>query len=104
MSATNVQNAALAHPSLMIAGEREVGSLARFAATPEMAHSMVDPTLDAATIADRQREGGGAPRERRPARVRRWRTLLQRVRALWPGRTSPRPPSDQPSLAVEPSR
>ena len=104
MSTPNVQHVAFAHPPLMIPGEREPGLPVRFAVSPEMPRSMVDArSIDAATIADRQREGGGAPRERRPARVSRWTMLMQSARALWPGGTSTRVPPARPSLAVDPS-
>jgi hypothetical protein len=51
----------------LIPGAREPGRLTRFAAV------VPDPpngpsTMDLATIADRQREGGGAPSQRRAAR------------------------------------
>jgi len=40
-------------------------------------------TMDAATIAERQREGGGAPSHRRPAPERTgWRGLGHRLRQL----------------------
>jgi hypothetical protein len=64
---------------VMIPGPRESGSLTRFTARPEVVHSTPDVTMDAATIADRQREGGGAARERRPVRVPRWRPFMQRL-------------------------
>jgi hypothetical protein len=82
MSVANIPIAS-AHASLMIPGERESGPLTRFAVSPEVVHSMVDVTMDAATIADRRREGGGAARERRPARVPPWTVLMQRVAAMW---------------------
>ena len=51
----------------MIPGAREPGMLTTFGV-----HALVIPdspsTMDAATIAARQREGGGAPNQRRPAR------------------------------------
>jgi len=53
-----------------VPGEHERGTLTRFATLA--AHVPVVPdgpgTMDAATIADRQREGGGAPNQRRPVR------------------------------------
>ena len=59
-------------PSLMIPGGREPGMLTRFAAEPVIVNDS-PRTMDAATIAARQREGGGAPSERRPPRERsRW--------------------------------
>ena len=104
MTVTNVQIVGSAHASLMIPGQRESGSLTRFTVSPDVHHFMVDLTMDAATIADRQREGGGAARERRPARVPRWRTLAQRVRAMWRVRgTPPQLASVRQPVAVEPS-
>ena len=51
----------------MIPGAREPGMLTTFGV-----HALVIPdspsTMDAATIAARQREGGGAPNQRRPVR------------------------------------
>jgi hypothetical protein len=51
----------------MIPGAREPGMLTTFGV-----HAIVIPpspsTMDAVTIAARQREGGGAPNQRRPAR------------------------------------
>jgi hypothetical protein len=74
--------------SPMIPGQREPGSLTRFAVTAGMVETMVDVRMDAAGRADRQREGGGAPSERRPARISRWRSLLERV-AAWRARKTP---------------
>jgi hypothetical protein len=73
--------------STMIPGQRESGSLTRFANTPVMVEPMVDRTMDGAGRADRQREGGGAPGERRPARrPPRWTSLRERV-ASWRDRS-----------------
>jgi hypothetical protein len=57
-------------PIKPIPGAREAGALTRFAvAVPPVAPAAADPsTMDAATIAGHEREGGGAPSERRPAR------------------------------------
>ena len=50
----------------LIPGAREAGKLMRFAGP--VAVIAGSTTMDAATILERQREGGGAPSERRPAR------------------------------------
>lgn len=51
----------------MIPGAREPGMLTTFGVQPAVIpHS--PSTMDATTIAARQREGGGAPNQRRPAR------------------------------------
>ena len=63
----------------MTPGQREPGSLTRFAATPAMVETMVDVTMDTAGRTDRQREGGGAPSERRPYRPSRWATMRARI-------------------------
>lgn len=60
-------------------GLRESAALTRFAPSV-VAHAAVDMTLDAATIADRQREGGGSPAERRPKRAPWWKSLMARSR------------------------
>jgi hypothetical protein len=67
--------------SPMIPGQREAGSLTRFAVTPDMVRTGADVTIDAAARADRQREGGGAPSERRPARLSRWAALVALIGA-----------------------
>ena len=53
----------------MIPGAREARGLTRFAALRESAVPGGDSLMGAATIAERQREGGGSPKEgrRRPA-------------------------------------
>jgi hypothetical protein len=40
----------------------------------------VHSTMDAATIAEREREGGGAASQRRPAEERSWKGLVNRFR------------------------
>ena len=51
----------------IVPGQREPGSLTRFGVPPAGMPPIADgpSTLDAATIADRQREGGGGPSQRR---------------------------------------
>lgn len=67
-------------PPRMIPGAREPGVLTRFGAPPVTVYNS-PRTMDAATIAARQREGGGAPTERRPPRERSlWRRLALRLR------------------------
>jgi hypothetical protein len=55
-----------------IPGGREAGMLTRFGApAPDIgAIPEGSSTMDPLTIAERRREGGGAPRERRPASAR----------------------------------
>ena len=67
-------------PSPMIPGAREPGMLTRFGAPPVTVYDS-PCTMDAATIAARQREGGGAPNQRRPPHERlTWRRLAHRLR------------------------
>ena len=56
----------------IVPGQREAGRLTRFAVAVGDMPIEGPSTMDAATIADRQREGGGAPSERRPAVPARW--------------------------------
>jgi hypothetical protein len=70
----------------MIPGVREPGMLMTFGV-----HALVIPdspsTMDAATIAARQREGGGAPNQRRPAREgSAWKHLGLALRRFLIGR------------------
>jgi hypothetical protein len=70
----------------MIPGAREPGMLTTFGV-----HAVVIPaspiTMDAATIAARQREGGGAPNQRRPAREgSAWKRLGLTLRRVLIGR------------------
>jgi hypothetical protein len=62
-----------------IPGEREPGSLTSFAPTAEGRLRIIaggPSTLDAATAADRRREGGGAPSQRRVRRNRLDRRIV----------------------------
>ena len=66
----------------MIPGAREPGMLTTFARTVAVLEDSL-VTMDAATIAARQREGGGAPSERRRHRERsRWQNLKDALRHL----------------------
>ena len=87
----------------MIPGQWEPGSLTRFADSPAMVQTMVDVTLDAAGRADRQREGGGAPSERRPVRPSRWAAVVARM-GRWGLRQAPREatPATAEVVAVSP--
>lgn len=51
----------------IVPGQREPGSLTRFGVPADKMPPIADgpSTLDAATIADREREGGGGPSQRR---------------------------------------
>ena len=67
-------------PPRMIPGAREPGMQVRFGAPPVTVYNS-PRTMDAATIAARQREGGGAPNQRRPPRERSlWGRLARRLR------------------------
>ena len=54
-----------------IPGEREHGMLTMFGGLPANSRTVPDgpSTMDATTIAEHQREGGGAPNQRRPPRA-----------------------------------
>jgi len=66
----------------MIPGARELGMLTTFA-PPVVILEGSPVTMDAATIAARQREGGGAPSDRRRSRERsRWQNLRQALYLL----------------------
>lgn len=66
----------------MIPGGREPGMLTTFG-RPVVILGDSPVTMDAATIAARQREGGGAPSERRRPRVRsRYQTVKQALGLL----------------------
>jgi hypothetical protein len=66
----------------MIPGAREPGMLTTFD-RPVVILEDSPVTMAAATIAARQREGGGAPSERRRPRERsRWRNFKQALRLL----------------------
>lgn len=63
-------------PIVLIPGARERGMLTMFGPAAATAWTPDGPsTMDATTIAERQREGGGAPSRRRPARERSWPNL-----------------------------
>jgi len=64
----------------MIPGAREPGMLTTFG-RPVVIREDSPVTMDAATIAARQREGGGAPSERRQPRNRSWWRSFKH--ALW---------------------
>lgn len=80
--------------SVLIPGAREPGMLTTFGTPASNAPIPDGPsTMAAATIAERQREGGGAPSQRRPARERpqgrlgrMLHQLLTTTRALFPWR------------------
>jgi hypothetical protein len=56
----------------MVPGTREPGMLTTFGAPSASTLTFPDgpSTMDAVTIAEHQREGGGAPSQRRPVRAR----------------------------------
>ena len=105
MSVPNTTEVASAHASPMIPGAREPGSLTRFAVRPEMSQPIVDVTIDAATLAERRREGGGTARKRYRARVLPLTPLMWRIRAMWRIRRTPPPlVAVREPVAVEPGR
>jgi len=64
----------------LIPGAREPGMLTTFAPSAAGTRIPDEPsTMDATTIAERQREGGGAPSQRRPASERWWPDVERRV-------------------------
>ena len=70
-------------PSGTIPGEREPGPQTRFAGPSTSIRILSDWPLSAATIADRRREGGGAPSQRRRASAESgWRRTWRAVRGL----------------------
>jgi hypothetical protein len=70
-------------PSGTIPGEREPGPQTRFAGSTTGTRILSDWPMSAATIADRQREGGGAPSQRRRASAESgWRRTWRTVRGL----------------------
>lgn len=75
-------------PGILIPGAREPGMLTSFRSSGVDVLLPDGPsTMDAATIAERQREGGGAPNQRRSANERSWRGLVRRLRqrlVMWP--------------------
>ena len=71
-------------PGVMIPGAREPGMLTSFRSTAARVLPPAGPsTMDAATIAACQREGGGAPSQRRSADERSWKGLVRRLRGSW---------------------
>jgi hypothetical protein len=81
---------------LMVPGQRESGRLTRFGADPLTIDGV--STMDAATIADRQREGGGAPSERRPAGPSRWQMVKDLFGGKWSLRGAPPHPETTTSV------
>ena len=72
-------------PPLNIPGTRESGMLTTFGVPAAGGPSVPDgpSTMDAVTTAERQREGGGAPSQRRPRRTRvRWTGARTRAHEL----------------------
>jgi hypothetical protein len=92
----------------IIPGQREPGPLTRFdaPATSVRAVPLAPSTMDAATIAERQREGGGAPSERRPVGHRsRWAIVKGALAAMWPLQPRPQPgeiAAPTPAVTVSP--
>jgi hypothetical protein len=77
-------------PSALIPGAREPGMLTMVGTSPACAEIPDElGTMDAATVAERQREGGGAPNQRRSAERSRWNMahtlheFLMSTRALY---------------------
>ena len=65
----------------MIPGAREPGRLTTFGVPAVVSVPDSPSTMDATTIAARQREGGGAPNQRRPPRDwSRWKSLKHVLR------------------------
>ena len=69
-------------PSGMIPGEREPGPQTRWGGSAAGTQTLADWPMSAATIADRQREGGGGPNQRRRARAAVWSRRWQALRGL----------------------
>ena len=70
-------------PSGMIPGGREPSPQTRFGGPTTGTRILSDWPMSAATIADRQREGGGAPSERRRASAESgWRRTWRAVRGV----------------------
>ena len=69
----------------IVPGTREPGMLTTFGAPSASTLTFADgpSTMDAVTTAERQREGGGAPSQRRPVRARvRWTGMGGRFHGL----------------------
>lgn len=68
-------------PRILIPGARESGMLTSFRpSTADLCLRDGTGTMDAAATADRQREGGGAPSQRRSAEERSWKGVGRRLR------------------------
>jgi hypothetical protein len=69
----------------IVPGTREPGTLTTFGTPAASMTTCPDgpSTMDAVTIVEHQREGGGAPSQRRPARARRpWTGVNSRLHGL----------------------
>jgi hypothetical protein len=64
----------------MIPGARERGIPTTFGLHSVVILPVGPSTMDAATIAMHQKEGGGGPAQRHHARLLRWRVLARKVR------------------------
>ena len=72
-------------PRRPIPGEREPGRLSRFGRAPAISLGVPERPgmMDAGTVAERQREGGGAPNERRaPREPSRWNGLVEFLKSF----------------------
>ena len=70
-------------PSALIPGAREPGKLTMPGTSAGLAQIPDDPgTMEGATVAERQREGGGAPNQRRPAEGSRSNTTRTMLHSL----------------------
>ena len=70
-------------PLVLIPGEREPGPQTRFGGSDTGTKILTDWPMSAATVADRRREGGGAPSQRRRAGPESgWRRTWRTVRGL----------------------
>jgi hypothetical protein len=85
----------------LIPGARETALLTTFGSAGIPMTADEPTTMDAATIAERQREGGGAPSQRRPAAERLWfsrlrHTLQQFLASTRPAASVPRVRTNHP--------